>query len=174
MSLYYDPSVPAATSMVELHAPLYWGLISGPATASAGFSLVMLPIPASGDTTGQPVGFVLAPELTAQAAESITLGLSTVLTLDGSFGSVGAVRIEIRPTGVSVVASGLGSTTTFSASARLTASPSPPWILLGSPDSTRLQVGEAHAALGIAGPVSAPAVTVAVAIDAGRTRAGLQ
>lgn len=168
VSLYYDPSVPVAASMVELHAPLYWGLVSGPATASVGFSLVMLPIPASGDTTGQPVGFVLAPELTAQAAQSITLGPSAALTLDGSFGSVGAVRIEIRPTGISVAASGLGSTTTFAASAKLTASPSPPWILLGSPGSTRLQVSMAHAALGVAGPVGAPEVTVEAAIDAGQ------
>jgi hypothetical protein len=169
LGLYYNPAAPVSTSVVELHAPLYWGIIGvGGATTTVEFSLVILPIPDSGDTTGEPVGFVLAPELTAQAAEATTLAPGVVLNLGGSFGSVGALRLEIRPAGATVAASGLGSTTTFSASAKLTASPTPPWTLLGSPGSTSLQIERAHAALGLAGSITEPEVTVQVAIDAGQ------
>jgi hypothetical protein len=169
LDLYYDPTGSIRKTVVELHAPLYWGLVdSGGTTAAVEFSLVMLPIPNSGETTGEPVGILLAPQLTAQAAEKIPLGASTDLELKGSFGSVGAVRIEIRPAGTSVLTGGLGGTTRLSASAKLAAHPTPPWRLLGSPGSTRVELDAAHAAIGIADPAGALEVTVEAAIDSGR------
>ena len=95
LDMYYDPAAPVRKKVVEIHAPVYWAMVtSGSAMASVDLSLVLLPIPAIGDRPGDPVGFMLTPALTGEASETIKLSESVDLVLKGKLDSVGVLRIE--------------------------------------------------------------------------------
>ena len=113
LDMYFDPAAPVRKKIVEIHAPVYWAMvISGSAMASVDLSLVLLPIPAIGDHTGDPVGFMLTPALAGEASETVKLSESVDLVLKGKLDSVGVLRIEIRPTGVDFASSPAGPRST--------------------------------------------------------------
>jgi hypothetical protein len=166
LDMYYDPAAAVRKRIVELHAPIYWAVLTGGgAMSSIELSIVMLPIPAKNDRTGDPVGIVLTPQLTGQASATVKLTTSVDLVLKGSLGSVGLIRIEIRPTGADVTSSPTG--TSIDARAALVAHPSPSWILVGSRDSTRLELSKIHAAVEVVGPITDLEAIIEAALDDG-------
>jgi hypothetical protein len=167
LDMYYDPDAPVRRELVEIRAPLYWAMVTGGGgMASVELSLVMLPIPAIGDHTGDPVGFTLTPALTGEASETVKLTESVDLVLKGKLDSIGVLRIDVRPTGVDFASSPGG--TSIDLSAAIVAHPSPAWVLIGSADSTRLELSKIHAAVEVVGPVTDLEAIIAAALDAGQ------
>jgi hypothetical protein len=134
--------------------------------ATARFSIVALPIPAAGSRTGDPVGFMLTPDFGGEVAATVPLTPNVDMALKGSLGSVGLIRLEVRPSGASIASSVTG--TSIDARAELVAHPAPAWLLVGSRDSTRLELSKIHAALEIVGPIHDLETIIEAALDAGQ------
>jgi hypothetical protein len=167
LDMYYDASAPVRTKVLELHAPIYWGVvIEGGVMATVEFWVIVLPIPAAGNRAGDPVGVMLTPRLAGSAAATVKVTQNVDAVFKGSLDSAGVIRLEIRPTGAAI-ASGLTGTS-LDARAELVAHPAPPWLLVGSADSTRLELSKIHAALEVVGPISDLETVIEAALDAGQ------
>ena len=108
--------------------------------------LVVAPLPAAGADSGPPVGLELYPALTGELGESWELAPGVKLRVGGSLDATGALRLLLRPSGVEVTGS-----LPAAASVRVAveARPKQPYLLLGARDGTRLEIGQAHAALSL-------------------------
>jgi hypothetical protein len=167
LDMYYDPGAQPRTEIHVVRVPIFWGVLTdGGVISSVELSMILMPIPARNDRTGDPVGLMLTPQLTGEISETVPLTSSVDLVLKGSLGSAGVLRIEVRPAGAGIESS-LGGTS-IDARAELVAHPSPAWILVGSADSTRLELSKIHAAVEVVGPVTDLEAIIEAALDAGQ------
>ena len=161
-AVFYPGGAPA--DLLQLSA---WPV---PPLAAAGAAELLLklilgvvPIPVAGGAPPTPVGLALFPVLTGQATASFPITDRFSVTIDGHFQSIPVV-VEFRPAsggGVEarvnqVTLDSLASQTEISGAVtfKATAPSGTPWIVLGSPSSTRLELSGAHLAVRAMGPVN--------------------
>ncbi|HEU0079123.1 MAG TPA: hypothetical protein VFQ76_15830, partial [Longimicrobiaceae bacterium] len=124
--------------VLQLAAPLYWEF-GGGGDEPVSLELVVAPVPSAGNAATAPAGFVLFPLLQGAASAAIPLAEGVQVLLQGGFELGGAVRAEVRPGAARVVVPPeLGAT--VDAAARLSVEPAEPLVLLGAPESSRLEV----------------------------------
>ncbi len=121
-------------------------------------AIVAMPIPETGTTTGDPVGFAVMPVIGTGASTEFSFGSNTTLTLSGDI-SVIPVQVEFRPgeIGLSEISlDALAGRTSFSASVELkTELPADaPLVLFGVAGSSRFELQKAHVSLTVDGTVS--------------------
>jgi hypothetical protein len=165
LNAYYDAAAPARRNVAELRIPLFWAVVTeGGPLAFVQVALTALPMPPAGNRTADPVGFALFPAV--QGAAGIRFDVTDWLEgrLSGGFESVGAVRLEIRPTGAGVSVSPTLAAS-IAAEGRLTASPPQPWLLFGARDSTRFELAGAHASIGARGVLPEMDALIEIAAD---------
>jgi hypothetical protein len=179
---YWTPTAPARKEIMQLRAPLHREIVdNGTDVDLLSVSLIVMPIPplaAAGTSTSAPTGLTLVPAVTGQAAREIEVTESVRLALSGGFESAAALRLEIRPVSTAVATTLTGR---LDAEAQLIAEPTQPWVLLGTRDSTRLELAKAHLALAAHGTppdlevgIEAAADTAALVIDFGEGDGFLQ
>ncbi|MEO8153873.1 MAG: DUF6603 domain-containing protein [Rhizobacter sp.] len=148
LAAYYADDNPAIEDLPLLKATLYrWHDRDG-TTLDVG--ILALPIPPKGDLGGAPVGLLVAPQVIGAATEQIGLGGPFALTLSGGFESDAPVRLELRPAGVDF-AGPVASGTDVAFSWQLSAQPRDAWVLLGTRDSSRIEVAGATLAMEVLG-----------------------
>jgi hypothetical protein len=175
LALYWDPVAPGNPSsgvdpstLGEIQVPLWWGMTADATTlASAQFSLVVMPIPPTGDRTSAPVGFAVFPELSGTVAGKQQLADGVDLEVSGGASAAGGVRIEFRPGSVGAT---LGVAGHADARVAVRGHPATAWILLGADDGTRLELAAGHLALALRVGTDG---TVEVAVEAGADTASL-
>lgn len=157
---YYGGAAPPE-AVRELRVPLLEDHFSDIGFVRAG--LLALPIPPAGSPNAAPVGFFAGPYAYGQAGARIELGGPFALTLKGGLESGGDVGVEVRP---DAVAAHLGSSgTDLDVEAALVMEPQTPFVLIGSEDSSRLQLGKSSLALSVAGPVASPELQLKLHFD---------
>jgi hypothetical protein len=126
-------------------------------------SLILMPVPPPGDHTAKPDELLLMPYVTGAAAVTIDITDAVKLTLAGEFGT-DLVDIYIAPGGVDVKIGGAAAQ--VGASAQVDIGRTPPLIVAGDPNSTRLELWQAHLKLAAKGAaVGSFEVDVEAAID---------
>jgi hypothetical protein len=166
---YWDQSATVRQKIMHLQVPLHRE-ISDTATQltllSVALAVMPIPPPApAGTSTADPVGFMLAPVVTGQVTRDIEVTEGVRLALSGGF-ETGGLQLEIRPRNAAV---GTTLTGRLDAEAQLIVAPAQPWVLLGSRQSTRFELAEAH--LGLAAHGTPP--NVDVGIEAAADKAAL-
>ena len=165
---YYDAASQFLRTIAQLRVPVAWGFADDNGVMQFyDFSLLVLPIPPADDRMAAPTGFVVAPDVTGNLGVRTELSTDIHLELTDSLVSAGSFRIEIRPTGTRVVVSPT-SGELIAASAKLTAQPATPWLLLGARESTRLELAATHAELTVHGPTTSIDAGFAVIADNAR------
>jgi hypothetical protein len=124
--------------------------------------LVVMPIPPNANRSANPDGYAIFPVLTGRRASSIPLSDSVNIVLSGGFEAI-LIRAEIRPDDTTIAVS--SNDTRLDALAKLTARSAAPWVLLGTADSSRIEVAEAHAALSARGAIDRPDFRIEVGAD---------
>lgn len=142
-------------------------VVTGDSMAASRLGLVVAPIPASGQSGGPPAGLVLTPELLGRIGTSQQLSETVTLQLTGSLDTGQALQAVLRPTGMQFV---VGPGGQASLDVAVTAKPPKPWQLLGGAGTSRVEVPEAHAGIGIA---STAAGALQLSLRAGATGAVL-
>ncbi|QES38586.1 hypothetical protein DEJ48_38890 [Streptomyces venezuelae] len=180
---YWVPDAPARARIVQLDIPLHRDIVeAGPSVVMLLAALAVVPIPppaAFGTSTADPVGFSVFPMVSGDLTETIRITDALSLSFTGGFEASGGIRVEIRPTGAGIATSGV--TGRMAAAVRLDAMPALPWLLFGARDSTRMELGAAHLALGVRGTppdldidIEAAADRVALVVDFGEGDGFLQ
>ena len=98
----------------------------------------------------------------ATLARSETWTLSAAGEVDGA----ASIGVRLRPSGLTLV----GGDPALGASVALVGAPAAPWVLLGDPDATRLELDGLRVELGVTGTVSAPEAYGLVRVDEGALR----
>jgi hypothetical protein len=155
---YYADGNRFLPAVSELRAPFFIESESDVGYAEIG--LTLLPIPALGDKNGAPVGFLVGPYLHGSASVDVPLGGPVVLQLHGGLDADAPVGLEIRPTGVAIRFSPNG--TTIDAGMALAAAPPQPWILLGTPNSHRLELTDFRLGVDVVGAITDPEVKLTI------------
>jgi hypothetical protein len=138
-----QPKVPSQLSWTLWQALV----VTGSQMAASKLALVVAPVPAAGTTSPPAGGLVLAPELTGRLGGSLALSDTVTLSMSGSVTVQQAMQAVLRPESVRFVAGPDGTVTLDLA---VKAQPRQPWMLLGAPGATRIEVAEAHAGVGFA------------------------
>jgi hypothetical protein len=102
-------------------------------------SLLVLPVPPSGDRSAVPDGLLIRPMITGSAQTRADLGPSAALTLEGDF-QVTPVVVRIHPSRTIVEHGSTGA----AASARVDIEPSSPFVMVGTTAGSRLELARAH------------------------------
>jgi len=160
---YYDPANPALASVRELAVPLF-SADNADRTAYAEVGLTLLPIPPAGAPLGAPVGVGLSPLVTGTVGAGDSSAPYT-LALKGGFQIESSMGAAIRPSGVTFFLD--PGATMLDAAILFTARPDTPWILLGDPGSSRLEVGGFEAGVALRGQAASPEVTARVGTGSG-------
>lgn len=164
-ALYFD-NVPSSPNPLEqlTVVPFSYQSTAGPVFGAMKLTLNALPIPDQGTRTGPPVGLVLFPLLGGQLQTSISLAEGITITLKGSYATA-PVLSEIRPQGVNFKVPP-GSAGIIDADATLSVhAANSPWMLLGSPDSARLELSQLHLSLSAKGTITDPNFTLEFGLD---------
>ena len=160
LDLYYASTVPP-NDVRELRVPLIEE--RRPDTGFVRAGLLLLPIPAAGTPAAAPVGFFVGPYAYGQTAARVELGGSLALELKGGLESGGTAGVEVRPQ--SFVAH-LGSTgTDLDIEAALSFEPASPFLLVGSEDSHRIELGKSRLGLALTGPAATPELQLTLGFD---------
>jgi hypothetical protein len=159
--LYFAPANHASRAIRSLEVPLFHAA-SSDFEAIVETGLIVLPIPAKGDTTSvRPVGFTVIPMVRGTATPDMLDAESTVtMAVTGSFATDGAFRVDIRPDGVE--ASLDSALTAVEGGIAIQANPPEPWIVLGDADGSHLAVLAFSAAFELRGTVGDPEFIVAI------------
>jgi hypothetical protein len=166
--LYYSPTNPAHQSLRQLSLPIYWEKDpNDPSSDELAIDLQigLLPIPAVGDMNGPAAGLVLFPSLAGGAAVTFEITDSADLEIAGGF-QAALVRLDVHPDSASFNV--LPVAGEFSGSAAVIGAPDTPWILLGTANSTRLELDGAHVKLGAKGSTSTIEFLIEAGIDGAR------
>src|SRR5207249_2628298 len=115
----------------------------------------------NGNNTQPPTGLFITALAKGFVGGEVGLGNSFALKLSGGFEADGAVGVEVRPGSVDLRLT--AAPITIDAAVSLVGRPPKPWILIGSPDSHRIELGGILVAIKVRGPIADPEVT----IDAG-------
>jgi hypothetical protein len=157
----YYASGPAPDGVRELRVPLLED--RRPDVGFVRVGLLALAIPPAATPNGAPVGFFVGPYAYGQAATRVELGGPLALELKGGLESAGDVGVEMRP---GAFGAHLGTSgTTLDVEAALALEPNTPFILLGSENSHRLQLGKSRLGLSVSGPVASPEVQLSLQFD---------
>ena len=168
LDIYYSSANPARQSVRQLGVPIYWERSSTDPSSEVlalDLELGLLPIPPAADPGGAAEGLVLFPLLQAATSVTFELSESVDLTVEGGL-QAALVRIEIRPTGVDFDID--PPAVQFSGSAMVEGKPEEPWILLGSEDSTRVELDGAHFKIGVEGSTTDLEATLEAALQGAR------
>ena len=168
LDIYYGPANTNRQTLRQLSVPIYWQRSSTNPFSDVpeiDLELGLLPIPSEGDLNGAPEGLVLFPDLQAAASVTFELSESVDLTVAGGF-EAALVRIEIRPSGVDFDID--PPAVEFSGSALIEGKPDEPWILLGTEDSTRVELDGAHFKIGVEGSTTDLEATLEAALKGAR------
>ncbi|MEA2314882.1 MAG: hypothetical protein QOI03_1574, partial [Solirubrobacteraceae bacterium] len=159
---YWDDA--ASDAHDSLSVPLWSGSDDTPsATTIARVALGIVPIPASGQRSGQPDGLAVLPEVSVGEAVDVELAPGVRLAVSGAIEAAGGLALELRRGGATVEAGGIGQ---GKASIVVTGAPASPWIAIGSPVGTRVEIAKAHLALRVAeATASAFEVTIEAGLD---------
>jgi hypothetical protein len=112
-------------------------------------------------------GTVYVGNLAYGAAElAVPLGETWSLEAAGALDGLATIGVRLRPSGVALV----GGDPALAASLALVGRPADPWVLLGSPDGTRLQLDGARVEVGVDGTVAEPDPYLLVAVEDGAFR----
>jgi hypothetical protein len=165
---YFAPNSPSAVklrSAVVSLPGLDQTMVVGGAQSILKLAMMAMPIPPSATVAAGLDGVVVMPLISGKAADTINLTDSLSIKLAGDF-LARPVRAEFHP-GRSVLRATPGDTR-VDASARLDAKApaAGPWIPIGSPTSSRLEVSAAHVAIGLTGTLDSDLeLTAEVGID---------
>jgi hypothetical protein len=166
--IYYSPTNPDRQSVRQLSVPIYWERSSTDPSSPElplDLELGLLPIPPAANPAGVAEGLVLFPELNAATSVTFELSESVDLTVAGGL-QAALVRIEIRPSGVDFDID--PPAVQFSGSAMIEGKPDEPWILLGTEDSTRVELDGAHFKIGVEGSTTDLEATLEAALKGAR------
>jgi Family of unknown function (DUF6603) len=147
LNVYFDPAAPHRNDAYELAAPVHWEMTEvGDALVLMMLQIGVLPIPPKDNLKAAPVGLAIYPIVSAGLSETIQITDSVSITIKGDFVSDGFIRAEIRPAGVDIAVDPalVGQIDT---ALTINAQPPTPWIPLGHPSSSRLEIRHAHASL---------------------------
>jgi hypothetical protein len=139
---------------------------SGSASANTKLAFLVIPIPPSPGAAAPPDGLALMPMITGKASDSFAISENVSLKLSGDF-LTRPIRAEIHPHRA-VVRGSVGDSH-VDALARLDAkrSANAPWIPIGDPRSSRLEISAVHASLGMSGELDGDVdLQVEVGVDA--------
>jgi hypothetical protein len=160
LDTYYDPANSARPDIRELAAPL----LSGP--TGLGFvelGLLALPIPPRSTPGGPPDGLFLTPLAVGYGGTAIDLGTGFSLELTGGFEADGAIGLELYPDEVNVEVA--DTTVVVDTRAALVGRPETPLIVMGAPESHRLEIGEMMLSTGVRGPADDLEVVVELSVS---------
>lgn len=159
--LYYAPANHASRAIRSLEVPLFYGASSDFETIVE-TGLIVLPIPAKGDTSSiRPVGFTVMPMVRGTATPDMLDDESTVtMAVTGSFALDGAFRVDVRPDGVE--ASLDPALTSVQGGITIQANPPEPLIALGDAEGSHLAILAFSAGFELEGTVGDPEFIVAI------------
>ena len=150
---YYDPASPYTRQVRELHIGVFGMVLAIAKTLEqVQVALLMLPIP-DGGSANPPAGFALVPVIDVHGTASFDFSSTVKLVLSGGF-EAEPVRLEVRPSGVTVATQ---LPDAIEAKAVISAGPSDsasPWMLVGAKGSTRIELAHASAGITAKGLVS--------------------
>lgn len=141
----------------QLEIPLY-NAFDDESYIKLGASL--LPIPSSLADTAAPSGILLVPEIQNAQTVQIPLGSGVVLALGGAFSAADAVKLSIFPGAAEFeIDPGLAE---FAFGIELTGQPQEPWVLIGSRNSHRVEMGGFTLGVNMGGPLTDPEFTISM------------
>jgi hypothetical protein len=146
---YYLPGSVGRNFVGELDATVFRSVVDdGTDIGTLRLSVHALPIPPRGGSSDSPPGgLVLFPVAEGQFGAVVTLSEAVRLAFSGDFSSK-LISVEIRPEGAAVKVDGAsGSSLDAEARIQIDASPTTPWILLGTADGSHLELARAHIAV---------------------------
>jgi len=168
VDLYYAPTHPARAQLTQISLPLYWEPLAtdpGSEVLAVDLQLGLLPIPPAGNPAGAPSGLLLFPSLESAASVAFPVTESTTLTIAGAL-QAALVRLEVYPDSANINV--LPVAAQFSGSVRLEGEPETPWILLGTKNSSRLEMDGAHIELGLVGSGTDQEVSIEAGLNGAR------
>jgi hypothetical protein len=146
-SQYWTQSAPVRPSLRELSGTMVVSYDAAQQVLTS-FTASALPIPAKGTQTGSPAGLTLEVRGDGSGAFPATVNIGPLaLTVQGRFQAQGGLRLDVRPSSIDAVIVG----PTGSLDGSLTLRRDRSLVLLGSPDASRVEVGELEAAVGASG-----------------------
>jgi Family of unknown function (DUF6603) len=156
---HYRPDSPARASLRELRIPLLSAGSPGDDDyAEAGLSI--LPVPTGGGIGTVPGGLLASAYLEgtltpADDGDPVSVAITGRLAGDASF----AVRFDAA--GVAVTAA--PGAAAIEAAVAVSGTPEKPWLLAGTRDGTRIELGQLRAAVEVHGTVDDPELVVSIA-----------
>jgi hypothetical protein len=160
VALYYSGTTPP-DAVRELRVPLLEDRIGDSAFVRVG--LLALAIPPAGSPAAAPVGIFVGPYTYGQGAARVELGGPFALELKGGLDAAGDVGLEIRPGSFNAHVGTSG--TDLDVEASLALEPQSPFVLLGSEDSHRIQLGKGKLGLSLTGPVASTELQLNLQFD---------
>ncbi len=172
--LFYPAGAPP--NLLQLTAAPVPALeISGPVEVFLKLMLGVIPVPVSGGTPPDPTGLALFPILVGAATSTIQISDGFSVEIGGHFQAI-PVIVEFRPTatgGVQATLSpltlnALSGETKIGATLKLKASSTTdsPWILIGRPTTSHLQLASAHLGVDASGAIDAIEYKLEAGFDA--------
>jgi len=171
MHLYWQDGAIATNAQRSLALPVWSSVIatSDGHVSAAQLDLVIVPIPpgsALGAATDKPEGIAFFPRFGGQLSATIQLTEGVDLTFSGGIEDEGLIRAELRPSGSEVkVYIAAQDIDAVSMAARVDVAPNAPFVVLGTPKSSRLEIAKAHAELGVALKLGAPHMHIDTGVD---------
>jgi uncharacterized protein DUF6603 len=170
MHLYWDANAVATQAQRSLTLPIWSDtLAANGALSSAQLDLVAVPIPpkaAAGTATDEPEGIALFPRFKGQLSLTIELVEGVDLTFSGGIEDEGLIRAELRPSGSELKFDLLPQDMEeVSLAVRVDVRPDDPFVVLGTPQSSRLEIAQAHGELGIGMKLGVPQMHVDTGVD---------
>lgn len=165
LDAYYDASASARKDIFELRALLYTGIVKdNDKFATADLELILMPILPKDNKEAPPNGFVLFPLFTGKTKiDKFQLAEGVDISLIGDFQSK-VIKADIRPDGTNVSIS--TNDASLSALATITVKPKSPWILIGTAESSRIELSQLHVSLSAQGPVNENEAEYAIEVGA--------
>jgi hypothetical protein len=165
LDAYYDPAAPSRAATTELSIPILWEITDvASVMALLMFDIGILPIPPANAKGAAAVGLAMYPRLSGSLTETVPLSDSVSLQLKGGFKSDAAIRADVRPDSVGIFVDPVLSLG-IDAAATIDAKPPTPWIPLGHPTSSRLELRHAHTSVEAKGTVPDIEFIIALAAD---------
>ena len=166
LDLYWNENAVASQSQRSLALPI-WSGVSG--STSAQLDMVVVPLPTGsgkGSATTKPEGIALFPRFRGAVAATVELVEGIDLKVEGKIEDEGVVRAEVRPSGSTLfVEQSVTDIEEVSATVGVEVHPPAPYVVLGAPGSSRLEIAQAHAELGIALKLGEPQMHVDTGLD---------
>lgn len=170
LQLYWDANAVATQAQRSLTLPLWADTLAAAGTLStAQLDLVVLPIPAKGPkgtAADKPEGLALFPRFKGRVSATIELTEGVDLTFSGGLEDEGLIRAELRPSGSELFFEpSLQDIEQVSLAVRVDVEPETPFVVLGAPQSSRLEIAKAHAELGVGMRLGDPQMHVDTGVD---------